>query len=114
MKRSAGVRLAAILFLLCCMIGCSGTLAETMQEEDVVMAYDFTVCTNVEITGIDLDSLTKEELAVLYQAARYCQAMTEADIETMREIVSIPPSPAASRTEKWTSRNTFPMWQTAV
>ncbi len=50
--------------------------------------YDFTAFTNVEITGIDLDSLTKEELSVLYQAARYCQAMTEADIETMREIVS--------------------------
>ncbi len=50
--------------------------------------YDFTVFTNVEITGIDLHSLTQEELSVLYQAARYCQAMTEADIETMREIVS--------------------------
>jgi len=50
--------------------------------------YDFSVFANVEITGIDLDSLTKEELAVLYQAARYCQAMTEADIDTMREIVS--------------------------
>ena len=50
--------------------------------------YDFTAFNNVEITGIDLDSLTKEELSVLYQAARYCQAMTEADIETMREIVS--------------------------
>jgi hypothetical protein len=59
-----------------------------MQEEDVMKAYDFTVFTNVKITGIELDSLTKEELSVLYQAARYCQAMTEADIETMREIVS--------------------------
>ena len=51
-------------------------------------AYDFTVFTNVKITGIELDSLTKEELSVLYQAARYCQAMTDKDIETMREIVS--------------------------
>ena len=50
--------------------------------------YDFTAFTNVEITGIDLDSLTKEELSVLYQAARYCQAMTDKDIDTMREIVS--------------------------
>lgn len=53
-----------------------------------MMVYDFTVFTNVEITGIDLNTLTKEERSVLYQAARYCQAMTEADIETMREIVS--------------------------
>ena len=59
-----------------------------MQEERIMTDYDFSVFANVEITGIDLDSLTKEELAVLYQAARYCQAMTEADIETMREIVS--------------------------
>ena len=50
--------------------------------------YDFAAFTNVEITGIDLDSLTKEELSVLYQAARYCQAMTDKDIDTMREIVS--------------------------
>ena len=50
--------------------------------------YDFTIFTNVEITGIDLNSLTKEELDLLYQAARYCQAMTDRDIDTMREIVS--------------------------
>ena len=50
--------------------------------------YDFTAFTNVEITGIDLDSLTKEDLSALYQAARYCQAMTDKDIDTMREIVS--------------------------
>lgn len=50
--------------------------------------YDFSVFTNVEITGIDLNSLTKEEFSLLYQAARYCQAMTDKDIDTMREIVS--------------------------
>ena len=49
---------------------------------------NFTVFTHVEITGIDLDSLTGEELSVLHQAARYCQAMTDRDIDTMREIVS--------------------------
>ncbi len=49
---------------------------------------DFTAFNNVEITGIDLNSLTKEEFSVLYQAARYCQAMTDKDIDTMREIVS--------------------------
>lgn len=50
--------------------------------------YDFSAFENVEITGIDLSTLSEEELSVLYQQARYCQAMTDADIETMREIVS--------------------------
>ncbi len=31
-----------------------------------MMVYDFTVFTNVEITGIDLNTLTKEERSVLY------------------------------------------------
>ena len=53
-----------------------------------MIEYNFMVFTNVKITGVDLDSLTKEELSVLYQAARYCQAMTDKDIDTMREIVS--------------------------
>ncbi len=88
MKRSAGICLAAIVFLLCCMIACSGAAAGTTQEENIMTDYDFTGFTNVEITGIDLHSLTKEELSVLYQAARYCQAMTDKDIDTMREIVS--------------------------
>ena len=51
-------------------------------------AYDTLSFPNVDIMGIDLSSLTQEELAVLRQAARYCEAMTEADIDTMREIVS--------------------------
>ena len=50
--------------------------------------YDFSGFTNVEITGIDLAELTEEELAVLYTQARYCQAMTDADLDTMRELVS--------------------------
>ena len=49
--------------------------------------YDFSAFENVEIRGIDLSTLTEEERSVLYQQARYCQAMTDADIETMREIV---------------------------
>ena len=84
MKRPAGIRFAAILFLFCCLIGCSGAAAEKTQEENNLTDYDFTVFTNVEITGIDLHSLTKEELSVLYQAARYCQAMTDKDIDTIR------------------------------
>ena len=49
---------------------------------------DFSVFNNVEITGIDLSELSAEEQAALYQQARYCQAMTEADTETMTEITS--------------------------
>lgn len=48
----------------------------------------FSVFTNVVITDIDLDALSAEECSVLYQEARYCQAMTETDLETMREITS--------------------------
>ena len=43
---------------------------------------------NVTITGTDPDTLTPDELSVLLREAKYCQAMTEADIETMGEIVS--------------------------
>jgi hypothetical protein len=52
------------------------------------MGYDFRQLSNVNITGIDLNSLDDEELAILYAQARYCQAMTNADIDTMRELVS--------------------------
>ena len=49
---------------------------------------DFSVFNNVEVTGIDLSEWSADERAVLYQQARYCQAMTEADTETMTEITS--------------------------
>ena len=50
---------------------------------------DFSVFNNVEVTGIDLSELSADERAVLYQQARYCQAMTGADTETMTEITSL-------------------------
>ena len=50
--------------------------------------FDFSVFDHVEITGINTSELSADEQAVLYQQARYCQAMTEADTETMREITS--------------------------
>ena len=40
-------------------------------------------------------SLDDDQLAVLYQQARYCQAMTDADTDTLREIVS--PDAASAR-----------------
>ncbi|MBR2731778.1 MAG: nuclear transport factor 2 family protein, partial [Clostridia bacterium] len=52
------------------------------------MKYDFSAFKNIKITGVDLLRLTDEELSVLCVQARYCQAMTDADIDVMREIVS--------------------------
>ena len=43
---------------------------------------------NITITGIHCDSLTDTEKEVLRTAAEYCQAMTDADLDTMRRIVS--------------------------
>ena len=63
------------------------TTAES-EETAETMEYDFEQFSNVNITGIDILSLSEEELAVLYAQARYCQAMTDADIDTMRELVS--------------------------
>ncbi len=72
----------------------TGIAAAAAKEEpktesgDEMKGYDFSAFENVEIAGIDLDSLTDEELSVLYVQAKYCQAMTDADIDTMRELVS--------------------------
>ncbi|MDD3369589.1 MAG: nuclear transport factor 2 family protein [Lachnospiraceae bacterium] len=55
--------------------------------ETEMESYNFSEFTNVEITGADLSDFNEEELAVLYQQARYCQAMTEVDTDTMREMV---------------------------
>lgn len=63
------------------------TTAES-EETAETMEYDFEQFSNVNITGIDILSLSEEELAVLYAQARYCQAMTDADIDTMRGLVS--------------------------
>ena len=55
---------------------------------DEAIAYDFPVFSNVELIGVDFSVLNDDQLAVLYQQARYCQAMTDADTDTLREIVS--------------------------
>ena len=58
----------------------------TSETEQTVM--DFSAFTNVTITGTDISALSADEQAVLYQQARYCQAMTEADTDTLSEIVA--------------------------
>ena len=64
------------------------TAAEIKEGYSETMEYDFRQFSNVKISGIDLSSLDEEELAILYTQARYCQAMTDADIDTLRELVS--------------------------
>lgn len=55
---------------------------DVIEEE-----LDFSIFKNVKITGIDIDTLTYDELEVLYTQSRYCQGMVDADIDTMKEIV---------------------------
>lgn len=69
--------------------GESAEVTISLSESEADMTdFDFSVFDNVEITGIYVSELSAEEQAVLYQQARYCQAMTEADTETMMEITS--------------------------
>jgi len=83
----------AILFTtvlsLALLLGACGAKSDE-EETAETMEYDFKQFSNVSITGIDLSSLNEEELAVLYAQARYCQAMTDADIDTMREHQNCP------------------------
>ncbi len=72
-----------LIVVILALLFCTAALAEGTG-----MKYDFSAFTNVTLKGVDLDKLNEDELSVLYQAVRYCQAMTEADIDTMREIVS--------------------------
>ncbi len=60
------------------------TDTEKLQENDNMKTFTFPDFPNVTITGLDPDSLGGEEKAVLYAQARYCEAMTEADIDTLR------------------------------
>ena len=65
-------------------------IIDTSQNEsgDDMKNYNFSALTNVELINADLASMTDEQLAVVYAQARYCQAMTDADIDSMRELVS--------------------------
>ena len=61
---------------------------EVAEREDEVMHNGLEDSTNIEVRGIDIDSLTDEQMEILLLQAQYCQAMTDADTDTMRELVS--------------------------
>ena len=61
-------------------------LAESENQNNMTN-YDFSTFTNVELSGADLSAMTDDQLSALYQQAKYCQAMTDADVDTMREMV---------------------------
>ncbi len=63
-------------------------MSEAEEGAADTMSYDFNDFSKVNITGIELTSLQEEERAVLYAQAKYCQAMTDADIDAMRALVS--------------------------
>lgn len=58
------------------------------QEGELMQEYDFSIFSNVELIGVDLSAMSGEQMEILYRQAMYCQAMTDADIDTMRELVS--------------------------
>ncbi len=94
MNRAFSILLVMVTLYILCGFDYAGTgdiPAGTLQNSEMEaeqMYYDFSVFSNVEISGTNISSLHDEELAVLYRQAQYCQAMTDADTETMREIVS--------------------------
>ena len=61
---------------------------EAAEQEDEEMRSGLEDYTNIEVTGIDIDSLTDEQMEILLLQAQYCQAMTDADTDTMRDLVS--------------------------
>ena len=89
--------LTAVLLLVGCSVNSENTdtnLQITMEESvqmitevDSNSKYDFSVFENFELINVTLSELTNEQLEVLYQQAKYCQAMTEADTDTLREMV---------------------------
>ncbi len=51
------------------------------------MELDFSVFYNITITGVELTELDEGQQEALYQYARYWQAMTEPDMETLDEMI---------------------------
>ena len=75
------VMLAAILLLTACNTQKDETGSAALVQSTEKAAAAKTAEGDPELLG-------EEELAILYAQARYCQAMTEADIDSMRELVS--------------------------
>ncbi len=61
---------------------------EAAKQEGEEMQSGFEDYPNIEVSGIETDSLTEKQMEILLLQARYCQAMTDADTDTMRELVS--------------------------
>ena len=86
-------RIGVFCLMVLLMCGCAKQQeinnVEVESEQGADMAvYDFSEFENVEITGCDVTDMSDAEQSVLYTQARYRQAMTDADLNTMREIVS--------------------------
>ncbi len=102
--------LLALALALACFAGCAGAeppadsteppqtlLVETpsaglpnvtqKEQTEIMTQYDFSDFPNVELINADLDGMSDEQLAVLHAQARYCQIMTDADTDTLRELV---------------------------
>lgn len=83
--------LAVILFA-----GCGADTQKNLSEENItekeqeqqMKQYDLSDFPNVQLINADLGSMSNEQLEVLYQQAKYCQAMTDADTDTLRQLVS--------------------------
>lgn len=90
--------LAVLLMFFSMLTGCGNTKVDNptvlteitteTYEENMMKEYDFSEFKNVELLNTDINSMNDEQLAVLYVQAKYCQAMTDADTDTMRELVS--------------------------
>ncbi|KIR03635.1 hypothetical protein P261_02450 [Lachnospiraceae bacterium TWA4] len=56
-------------------------------KEQEKMTQDFKQFSNIIISGVDTENLGEEEREVLYQYARYWQALTDADMEVLDEMI---------------------------
>lgn len=50
--------------------------------------YTYPDLPNVYVRGANVASLDEDQKEILYHQAKYCQAMTDADIKTMGELVT--------------------------
>lgn len=62
---------------------------EVAEREDEVMHNGLEDYTNIDVSGIDIDSLTDEQMEILLLQVQYCQAMTDADTDTMAKSIGI-------------------------